>query len=387
MWYAFYRMEITIQNEIKPWGSVTLPPSKSETIRAALLLRLSGEDPERAVAGFGAPFCSDICDALLAAKELKTAYVGESAALMRFMIPVQAALFGRVTISADEELFSRGLKEIEDCFGVSLERIPGTTLIYKKAVIKRKTRFEIDCSRSSQFLSGLLIALPLLRHDCEIIVKNGLVSSPYAEMTLDFVRLFGGDIERTDTGFITHPSAYTAPERIPVHGDRSYAAVFEAMDLFGGEVTVWGERDPMQPDSDFLLISSLPVIDVTDCPDIMPLLAVTACGKAGETVIIGTGRLSSKESDRPKAVEALINSLGGSAEARENSLVIRGSGHLAGGRCSSFGDHRIAFAAAVAALISNSPVTVEGAECVSKSAPRFWEDLVSLGMEITEVLN
>ena len=370
-----------------PKGRVILPPSKSETIRAALLLRLSGEDPERAVAGFGAPFCSDICDALLAAKELKTAYVGESAALMRFMIPVQAALFGRVTISADEVLFSRGLKEIEDCFGVGLERIPGSTLIYKKAVIKRKTRFEIDCSRSSQFLSGLLMALPLLRHDCEIIVKNGLVSSPYAAMTLDFVRLFGGDIERTDTGFITHPSVYTAPERVPVHGDRSYAAVFEAMNLFGGEVTVWGERDPMQPDSDFLLISSLPVIDVTDCPDLLPLLAVTACGKAGETVIIGTGRLSSKESDRPKAVEALINSLGGSAEARENSLVIRGSGHLAGGRCSSFGDHRIAFAAAVAALISNSPVTVEGAECVSKSAPRFWEDLVSLGMEITEVLN
>ena len=370
-----------------PKGRVVLPPSKSEAIRAMLLLALSGDDPERALACFPAPFCDDVSCALLAAKELKTACVGESAALMRFLIPIQAALFGEVSLTADAALLKRGCGELEECLGVSLEPAPGTARIEQRADIRRRRRFSIDCSRSSQFLSGLLIALPLLRHDCEIIVKNGLVSSPYAEMTLDFVRLFGGDIERTDTGFITHPSAYTAPERVPVHGDRSYAALFEAMDLFGGEVTVWGERDPMQPDSDFLLISSLPVIDVTDCPDIMPLLAVTACGKAGETVIIGTGRLSSKESDRPKAVEALINSLGGSAEARENSLVIRGSGHLAGGRCASFGDHRIAFAAAVAALISNSPVTVEGAECVSKSAPRFWEDLVSLGMEITEVLN
>lgn len=377
-------MQVTLKNGIMPAGSVVLPPSKSEAIRAALLLRLSGEDPERAVAGFCAPYCSDICDALLAAKELKTAYVGESAALMRFMIPVQAALFGRVTICADEVLFSRGLKEIEDCFGVSLERIPGSTLIHKKAVIKRKTRFEIDCSRSSQFLSGLLIALPLLRHDCEIIVKNGLVSSPYAEMTLDFVRLFGGRIERTREGFITHPSRYTAPEALPVSGDASYAAVFEAMNLLGGRVEIVGAGGTTrQPDRDFLKYAGRSDIDVTHCPDLLPLLAAAACGRNGDTVIRGTARLRTKESDRESGTVKLINDLGGCAEVGADSIVIRGSGRLSGGVCDALNDHRLAFAAAVMAMISDEPVTIRGAECAAKSAINFWKDLISVGCEVS----
>lgn len=372
-------MDMLLQNGIRPKGTVTLPPSKSETIRAALLLRLSGEDPERAVAGFGAPYCSDICDALLAAKELKTAYVGESAALMRFMIPVQAALFGRVTISADEVLFSRGLKEIEDCFGVSLERIPGTTLIYKKAVIKRKTRFEIDCSRSSQFLSGLLIALPLLRHDCEIIVKNGLVSSPYAEMTLDFVRLFGGRIERTDTGFITHPSRYTAPEALHISGDASYAAVFEAMNLLGGRVEIVGAGGTTrQPDRDFLKYAAMAEVDITHCPDLLPLLAAVACGRNGDTVIRGTSRLKTKETDRESGTVRLINSLGGSAEAGCDRVVIHGRGGLRGGDCGELHDHRLAFAAAVMAMICEAPVIVRNAQCTNKSGISFWQDMQKL---------
>ena len=369
-------MIITLQNRIRPEGKVVLPPSKSETIRAALLLRLSGEDPERSVAGFGAPYCSDVCDALLAAKELKTAYVGESAALMRFMIPVQAALFGRVTVSADEVLYSRGLKEIEDCFGVSLERIPGSTLIHKKAVIKRKTRFEIDCSRSSQFLSGLLIALPLLRHDCEIIVKNGLVSSPYADMTLDFVRLFGGRIERTREGFITHPSRYTAPEALPVSGDASYAAVFEAMNLLGGRVEIVGAGGTTrQPDRDFMKYAGRSDIDVTHCPDLLPLLAAAACGRNGDTLIRGTARLRTKESDRESGTVELIKSLGGSARIGENMVAIRGTGRLRGGVCDPLGDHRLAFAASVMAMICDEPVTILGAECVKKSGIGFRKDM------------
>ena len=375
-------MRIRIENGIMPKGVVKLPPSKSEAIRAALLLGLSGEDPRRAVEGFDAPFCADLNCALLAAEKLDSAFVGESAALMRMLIPVQAALFGRVSVLADEALLKRGFGEIEDCLGMSLA--PDENGLIRTEAHLTASRFVIDCSRTSQFLSGLLMALPLLDRECEIVIKNGLVSKPYAEMTLRFVRLFGGRIEETETGFVTYPSRYTAPESIPVKGDRSYAAVFETMNLFGGEVMTLGERDELQPDQGFLTVSSLPEIDVTDCPDLLPLLAVTACGRAGETAIFGTGRLSSKESDRPKTVEKLIRDLGGSAEALDNRLVVHGSGYLEGGSCSSFGDHRIAFAAAAAALISKSPVTVENAECVVKSAPRFWEDLKKLGMEISE---
>ena len=374
-------MDLLIKNGIKPCGCVNLPPSKSEAIRAALLYALAGEDPRLAVGGFPPPYCTDVEDALNAAQHLMHAYVGASAALMRFMIPIQAALYGRVNISADEVLYRRGLREAEECLGVSLTPTPGTDSIDRELRLAQN-RYEIDCSRSSQFLSGLMIALPLLKHECEIVIKNGLVSGPYAEMTFGFVKAFGGDIERTDRGFITRPSVYRAPESALVSGDSSYAAVFEAMNLLGGEIMLLGKMDGMQPDSRFLMISSLPVIDVSDCPDLMPILAAAACGKAGDTVITGTARLSTKESDRPKAIETLIRALGGSAERRDDRLMIHGSGWLRGGRCSACGDHRIAFAAAAASLLCREPVVIEGAECVKKSAFGFWEDMERIGFEL-----
>ena len=371
-------MIITVSNKAKPHGCVSLPPSKSEAIRAALLYALAGEDPRMAVAGFPSPYCADIGNALGAAGNPKEAYVGQSAALLRFIIPIQMALYGRVSVRADEALLKRGLYEAEECLGISLAPKIGTTYIEAKAT-RYKRRYEIDCSRSSQFLSGLLIALPLLKHECEIVIKNGLVSKPYADMTLEFIRLFGGKIENTATGYRTYPSRYAAPKRTPVKGDRSLAAVFEAMNLFGGEVTVLGERDPLQPDSRFLMISSLPVIDVADCPDLLPILAASACGKAGETVITGTYRLKTKESDRPNGIVRMINDLGGSAETMEDRVIVHGSGWLRGGECDPLGDHRLAFAAAVMAMISENPVTLHGAECVSKSAPQFRDDLERIG--------
>lgn len=373
-------MRIRIENGIMPKGTVKLPPSKSEAIRAALLLGLAGEDPMRAVAGFDAPFCGDLTDALLAAKELKGAYVGESAALMRMLIPVQAALFGKVSICADEALFKRGCKEIEDCLGTSLAPVPGTTLIDKRVRVKGD-RFTIDCSRTSQFLSGLMIALPLMDHECGIIVENGLVSRPYADMTLDFVRLFGGRIEKTETGYRTYPSRYLAPETIPVTGDASYAAVFEAMNLLGGEVKIVGkDENTRQPDKVFLKYAGERHVDITDCPDLLPLLAAVACGRHGDTVIRGTARLRTKESDREAGMVKLIRDLGGSAEVGGDCVMIRGAGRLRGGECDVQGDHRLAFAAAVTALICDEPVSFDGAECVVKSARQFWKDCGDLGI-------
>ncbi len=373
-------MRIRIENGIMPKGVVKLPPSKSEAIRAALLLGLSGEDPRRAVEGFDAPFCADMNCALLAAEKLDGAFVGESAALMRMLIPVQAALFGRVSVLADEALLKRGFGEIEECLGVSLTPAPGTAFIDARAPITGD-RFTIDCSRTSQFLSGLLIALPLLDRECELIVKNGLVSKPYAEMTLDFVRLFGGAIEETETGYRTFPSAYRAPEVIPVTGDASYAAVFEAMNVLGGEVNVVGkDENTRQPDKDFLKYALLRDADISDCPDIAPLLAAVACSRTGDTVIRGTARLRTKESDREAGAVCLIRDLGGEAEAGRGCVIVHGGKRLSGGECCVQNDHRLAFAAAVMALISDSPVSFEGAECAAKSAASFWEDCKELGI-------
>lgn len=377
-------MDVRILNGTRPRGCVALPPSKSEAIRAALLLALSGADPRRAVKGFEPPICRDIENALRAAEDLREGLVGESAALERFLIPIQAALFGRVSLCAKARLLARGLREAEECFGVSLS--PAADGRIESVLRLEKSVYELDCSRSSQFLSGLLIALPLLDRSCEIIVKNGIVSRPYVDMTLDFVRLFGGIIEETGRGFITRPSVYTEPERVPVTGDRSYAAAFEAMNAFCGDITLTGSSPfTRQPDKRFLMISALDDCDITDCPDLLPVLAVTACGKAGDTVIRGTARLSTKESDRESGTVKLIRDLGGSANVGADCVMIHGTGSLAGGACDTYGDHRMAYAAAVASLIARSHVTVRGAECTEKSGPAFWRDLASLGVVCFEV--
>lgn len=369
-------MDITLKNGIRPGGRIKLPPSKSEAIRAALLFALAGEDPKRAAEGYEPPFCLDIERALTAAA-FERPDAGESAALMRLLLPVMLVKCGEADIACSKRLLERGFSELEECFGTKAE-------FYENGVRMRcrpisRSRFTIDCSRSSQFLSGLLIALPLMPHECEIEIINGFVSKPYALMTLDLTRLFGGDIAGTETGFVTRPSRYEAPRGFAAAGDLSYAAVFEAMNLLGGDIEIEGRRgNTRQPDGAFTALAGLSECDITDCPDLLPLLAVTACARRGDAVIRGTRRLRTKESDREAGTVGLIRSLGGSAEIGEDSITIHGAGRLAGGTAGIQNDHRLAFAAAAAALICDSPVTVPNAQCVEKSAPQFWDDVFRL---------
>ena len=191
-------MDIRIDNRIKPRGGVSLPPSKSEAIRAALLYALAGEDPEKAVACFPAPYCGDIMAALAACRDLSRAYVGESAALLRFLIPVQAALYGKVSIRAGEALYKRGLSEAEECLGVSLA--PDANGRIEADVPLTAARYEIDCSRSSQFLSGLLMALPLLPRDSRIVLTAPVQSVGYINMTIRTMAKFGVEIVSLGSG-------------------------------------------------------------------------------------------------------------------------------------------------------------------------------------------
>ena len=294
------------------------------------------------------------------------------------LLPVLLVKNGSAEIRTERRLAERGVGELENCLGIRAE-IRGETL--KMRGFPDRTRFRIDCSRSSQFLSGLLIALPLIGRECEIEIINGLVSKPYADMTLHFVRLFGGRAEETANGYVTMPSRYRAPDFIPVTGDESYAAVFRAMNLLGGDIIIEGSSEnTLQPDRAFDRLAGLSVCDIADRPDLMPLLAVTACGRNGDTVIRSTARLRTKESDRESGIVRLIRDLGGSAEVGENSVTVHGTGKLKGGIADPGNDHRLAVAAAVAAVISEGRVTVLGAECVCKSAPGFWDDIKVLGI-------
>lgn len=377
-------MILEIKNGIKLEGRAELPPSKSEAIRALLLTALAGGDISRVTEGFRAPFCDDIVSAAEAAGRLTDLPdAGSSAALLRMLVPIQLVLMGRARVRASAALISRGHAELETVFGAPLRISDGIVEMDHPVT---GGVFEVDCSRSSQFLSGLMIALPLVDRECEIVIKNGLVSAPYARMTFDFVRAFGGSIEFTERGYVTRPSRYEVPERIPLTGDESAAAAFEAMNALGSRVEIVGKgRDTRQPDGAFMRLLPLDDCDISDCPDLTPILAAAACAKDGDTVLRGVGRLKTKESDRARTAAELIRAIGGCAETGEDELIVHGGYKLRGGECSAANDHRIAFAAAVLAGICEEPVILHGAECVTKSAPRFWEDLAALGAQIREI--
>ncbi len=372
---------VIVKNGISLEGIISAPPSKSEGVRAALLLALCGADPSSAFTLFPKPLCDDIALAITSCGE-EIPYVGGSAALMRMLTPVRLALDGSVALIADARLAERGMGEYESCFGerFTKERLSGGGVLISMQKRLAAGKYSISCRRSSQFLSGLLLALPLLKGESSITVRNAAASSGYADMTFRMAKSFGANITSTESGYYIFGGAYSAPTHLKVSGDASYAANFIAANALGSNVLVTGvEADSRQPDSAMAELVTQADVDITGCPDLIAPIAAAACGRRGRTVIHGTGRLSHKESDRPMAVATLINSLGGEASVQINSITIDGRGFLAGGRCGAFGDHRIVMAAAVLAQICAQPVTIEGADAVTKSAPLFFDDLRSLG--------
>ncbi len=388
-------MRAVIENGIRLAGTIQAPPSKSEAIRAALLIFLSGGDPSEALKGFeGRPVCDDIKAALSVCRSLKTGgrlNVGASAALLRMALPVCLALFGEAEIAMDERLEQRGLHELEECLDLPL--VPECGLLrVKKRLLPGKYR--IDCTRSSQFLSGLLLALPLLEGESSIEIKGVPVSKGYADMTIAYGSIFGARYSAClvceGEDIAVYPSKYSVPPppykseggRTFVSGDCSYAALFGAANHMGGRVKVCGiSPRTLQPDIVFPAVAGYGRIDISGMPDLLPPLAAVACAQKRETVFTGVSRLAFKESSRAHSLAELINSLGGEAEVKGDELQVYGSGSLKGGECSAAGDHRIAMAAAVLAGICESPVELEGAECVGKSAQDFWNDYKSLGGE------
>lgn len=365
-------MEVRIENGIAPRGRVILPPSKSEAIRACLLLSLAGEAPERALSGYEPPFCGDVKNALAAFKT-PVPDAGESAALLRMLVPVLLETRGEAYVKASPRLLERGIWELESCLGAAA--LTGGGALYMRADLKRDS-FQIDCSRSSQFFSGLILALAGSGRECTIRAR-GMVSAPYAELTLRMARDFDAKIEREGELYRILPAKYRVPASIDIAPDRSAAAVFEAMELFGASLELPpGGGD--QADAAFKSLASRDVVSVRDNPDLTPLLAVAACAKRGITRILDTARLKTKESDRESGTVKLINDLGGIARTIENGIEIEGRGGLKGGIADPASDHRMAFAAAAAAMLCSEPVIIPNAECVNKSFPGFFETLKGL---------
>lgn len=243
--------------------------------------------------------------------------------------------------------------------------------------------FSIAGNVSSQYITGLMLALPLCKEDSEIILTTALESASYLNLTLDALRAFGIRIEPRPNGwFIPGGQRYHTPESCTVEGDWSSAAFWHAANRLGGKVECLGLNvDSAQGDRAILpqLDHLGETIDVSDTPDLVPALAVAAAIHPGTTRIVGAARLRIKESDRLCAVAQMLRALGGQAEELPDGLVIHGGKTLTGGIVDGCNDHRIVMAAAIAGAYASAPVTILGAQAVRKSYPTFFEDFQTLG--------
>ena len=237
----------------------------------------------------------------------------------------------------------------------------------------------MDAGVSSQFVSGLLLAMALLPGASALCLEGHAASRPYISMTQDALSLFG--VNTWDFS-VSNAHALHTPGSLAIEADWSGASFFLAAQALGNPVCVTGLReDSLQADRAVVrllpALNSFCTVDASDIPDLVPILAVVAGAKKG-AAFHHIARLRMKESDRVRSVCDLICSLGGRAKADHDTLTVYPTGYR-GGAVDCSGDHRIAMAAAIAATVCREPVTLFGAECVKKSYPGFWEQYAALG--------
>lgn len=313
---------------------------------------------------------------------------GESGSTLRFLLPMAGALGLEAEFSMEGRLPQRPLFPLDrelEAHGLTLER-PREDLLRIRGQL-RPGDYRLPGNVSSQFISGLLLALPLLSGTSTLTVTGRLESSPYVGMTLSCLKAFG--ISLSGPPYHISPAPFSGPGELTVEGDWSNAAFWLAANTLGSDIQVTGlSRSSLQGDR--AIASLLPKLgssclaDVSNTPDLVPILAVAAAVRPGETHFVGAGRLRMKESDRIATVCAMLRNLGVQVREETHSLTVTG-GPLTGGVVDAAGDHRIAMAAAIAATAASGPVTLLGAQAVEKSYPRFWQDYRALGGIAKEV--
>ncbi len=341
---------------------------------------------------------------------------GESGSTLRFLIPVALAVAGGAFFTGRGRLLARPQQPYADLFAEK-----GVFFAHEAQAITAggdltPGEYRLPGNVSSQFVTGLLYALPLLDGDSDIVLTSPLESRGYVDMTLEAQRRFGVTAVPTKTGFHIPGGQIYQPRNAAVEADWSQAAFWYAAQALGNSVEVGG-MDPgsTQGDRDFLdwmrMVRNKPIasgvtvsiwgpddgtemltaptggcsvsIDVSQNPDLVPPLAAMGALMNGTLHIKNAARLRIKESDRLASVTAVLNAMGARIEEHPDSLTIVGQDILAGGvTVDSHNDHRIAMMAAVAATRCQAPVTIAGAECVAKSYPNFWEDYEALGGQI-----
>ena len=348
------------------FGTVTPPPSKSHLHRLLIADFLAGgrdhlsDSPDDSADIAATRRC---LRALAAAGDDPVLDCGESGSTLRFLRPVAAALGKRPRYVLRGRLAKRpGI--LYDTLAPGLHELPGDV--------------------SSQFATGLLFALPLLAGDSEIRFVSPLESRGYVDLTLAVLASAGIAVSETPTGFhIPGGQRYARPASMTPERDWSGASFWLAMNALGSAIEVRGlADDSAQPDRRIvaLLAQAGGAKDMPQCPDIFPPLAVVAGAQDAETRFTGIRRLRLKESDRVASVAALLRALGVEVHENADSFTVCGKGrpYPGGVGLTTFGDHRIAMAAAVAATAASGPLSIDDARCADKSYPGFFEAFSSL---------
>ena len=401
-------------------GVLQAPPSKSVMIRAIASALLAGETRTTLR---NPSLCDDALCGLRVAEALGASAAvtpdlvtiegglspreevlncGESGLCLRMFTAIAALRSEELTLTGREALLRRTATAVEGpltALGATIRTRDGFPPVVVHGPLRGGEAF-IDGAVSSQFLTGLLLALPHVDCESTLHVKD-LASRPYVDLTLGLLRRFGirVDQEGYERFFIPGGQRLSIGDH-HVEGDWSAAAILLVLGAVGGRVRVTG-LDPDSAQADRRVLEPLEAagarvlriaegvevekdrlrafdFDVTDAPDLLPPLAVLACHCDGTSVLAGVGRLKHKESSRAEIVAREFTALGAQVVLGDDTLKITG-GLLEGGSARAHGDHRIAMALAASAVAARGPVAIDGAEHVSKSYPRFFDDLAAVG--------
>ena len=402
-------------------GVISVPPSKSDTQRALLCAALAkgesliegvgnSQDEQsmlQAIIDLGASVTPlgngkyTIVGIQAFPKNVEI-HVHESGLGARLLTAVCAAGQEKITVTGSGSLISRTMEFYRDVlpqFGVHLFDFNGHLPITVQGPMVGNN-LEIDGSISSQFISGLLLALPLAKGVSHVKIKN-LASRPYVEMTLKTLHAFGIEIEKEgkDIYSITGGQHYIA-SNYTIEGDWSAASCWLTAAALGADLTIHG-LSSSSPQADKQMLSALMSagctvhvtseglrvngtnkqpfeFDASDCPDLFPALVTLAAFIPGKSIIHGAHRLIHKESNRAKALCSEFLKLGITIEHFDNALHVHGKSTIKGGEVNAHNDHRIAMSLGICGLFSQDPIVIHGSVSVRKSYPTFWEELDAL---------
>ncbi len=398
-------MNCSIENS-RLTGEISAIPSKSYAHRIAICNFLAGNKPDSGCLNFSSKDIAVTEKCLTDIMNGKRVLdCGESGSTLRFLLPLCGALGGDYEFIGHGKLMDRPTDElffVMNEHGVKTEKKDTIKISGKLQSGKYKIRGDI----SSQYVSGLLLALPTLKGDSEIELITPLSSAPYVHITLEVLKNFGIEIEEIESGYkIKGEKKYLG--KCSPEGDWSNSAFFLVAGAVNGDITVTGlNTESVQGDRVIVDVLKSAGADITvkenyvrvrkselksftfdanDCPDLVPITAVLGALSNGKTVIKNIERLKIKESDRIVSTLNMLSAFNIKAESDGKSLTVYG-GKIKAGKVDSYNDHRIVMASAILCSVAEGESTIFGAEAVNKSYPTFFTDLKKLGGKVNERL-